>query len=119
LIVASTNAHASKKLLEKAKNGCKKRPALKNKDRKWHDVDLSDIYAYFAIRIYMGYTRLPSIGEYWNTNPKACSTHLSIRSALGKNRFEDIDAAFYVSNPPDNCRVWDKVFNTVSVHYIR
>jgi hypothetical protein len=46
-----------------------KRNEVTHQQRSWHDVTRAEIEAFIGILLYMGYTMLLSIRDYWNTDP--------------------------------------------------
>ena len=65
-------------------------------NRRWVDTTVSELYAYFAIHIYMGVTRETCIKDYWVQ--KWAGNHARLREAMSLNRFEDISRFLHVSD---------------------
>ena len=69
--------------------------------RPWHDVTIHDLYAIFAIYIYMGIHKEPRVRDYWNQHIDK-PLHPLVYRIMSANRFEAIDRFFHVSNPEES-----------------
>ena len=69
--------------------------------RRWHNVTIHDLYAFFAIHIYMGIHKEPRICDYWNQHIDK-PLHPLVYTAMANNRFEMIERFFHVSNPEES-----------------
>ena len=66
--------------------------------REWQQLTMNELYAYFAILIYIGIHKEPRITDYWN-NQLNKPLHPIVYHAISCNRFQQIDRFFHVSNP--------------------
>jgi hypothetical protein len=64
----------------------------------WQDITVEELYAYFAILIYMGLHIENEIEEYWSTDSDNVPTHLPVRRAMVRDRFKQISSAFHISD---------------------
>ena len=55
---------------------------------KWHDVTVEELKAYLGFFVLMGILKLPSIDDYWKTDPYL--HHDPIASRITRDRFRDI-----------------------------
>jgi hypothetical protein len=71
---------------------------------------LAEIQAYLGIAIFMGYQRLRTIDEYWNTQPQNGAVFDLIRQSMSLKRWEQIHRFFYVNRPGyPNLRPFEKM----------
>ena len=59
----------------------KKKYALNDiKRRQWHDTSSSEVGAFLGILLYMEYTLMPRLTDYWNTSPKFAIHDMAIQA---------------------------------------
>ena len=74
LIVAETNRYAQQKLTGE-------------RLARWSDVTLHELSAYFGVCIVMGLNHLPSVADYWSSNPLRGNE--GIKNVMTTNRFKE------------------------------
>ena len=80
----------------------KKKYALNDiKRRQWHDTSSSEVGAFLGILLYMGYTLMPRLTDYWNTSPKF-AIHDMVIQAMSLRRWEQLKRVLKISNPDEN-----------------
>lgn len=77
---------------------------------------MAELYAYFAIHIYIGVTREPSIKNYWVR--KWAGNHRRVQEAMSLNRFEDLSRYLHVSDPSKQGPAYTKV-TKYKIMYVR
>jgi len=80
-------------------------------DRQWKDIDMSDLYIFFAILIYMALYIENDTKDYWSQARDDSPTHLPVIRHIGQNRWHNIHYAFHISDPtiPGKTTVFQKV----------
>ena len=76
--------------------------------RPWNDTTTHELYAFFAIHIYMGIHKEPHITNYWNTQLSR-PVHLCVIKAMLCNRFQIINQFFHISNPAESGDTFSKL----------
>ena len=66
--------------------------------RPWQRLTLDELYAFFAVQIYMGLHKEPRMTDYWNLQLDK-PLHPVVYTAISCNRFQQIDRFFHVSDP--------------------
>lgn len=89
IIAENTNLKAKR---ENARNDTKRLT--------WHDTSSSEIEAFLGILLYMGYTLMPRVNDYWNTSPKF-AVHEMVVQAMSLRRWEQIKRFLKISNPDE------------------
>ena len=80
----------------------KKKYALNDiKRRQWHDTSSSEVGAFLGILLYMGYTLMPRLTDYWNTSPKFAIHDMGIQ-AMSLRRWEQLKRFLKISNPDED-----------------
>ncbi len=59
---------------------------------------MKELYAYFAILIYMGLHIENEIEQYWSTDSDNVLTHLPVRRVMARDRFKQISSVFHISD---------------------
>jgi hypothetical protein len=74
-------------------------------------IDMSDLYIYFAILIYMALHIENDTEDYWSQARNDSPTHLPVIQYMGQNRWHNIHRAFHISDLtiPGKTTVFQKV----------
>ena len=72
--------------------------------RQWYPTNLSEIGAFLGILLYMGYTPMPRIRDFWNVNPKLAIRSIILKS-MSRTRWEHIRRYLKISNPIEDEKV--------------
>jgi len=84
-IAYHTNQHA-----EKLRAASPSKPF----SRGWKSTSPAELYTYFAIVIYMGVHREPSLAEYWQKGHRSAPTH-KVNEFMSRTRWEQLDRYLY------------------------
>jgi hypothetical protein len=77
---------------------------VKPRQRVWHDTSASEVGAFLGILLYMGYTLMPRIADYWNIDPKF-AIHETVIQSMSIVRWEQIKRFLKISNPSDDEKI--------------
>jgi hypothetical protein len=99
-IAYHTNQHAEK-LRAASPTAC----------RGWKPTSPNELYTYFAIVIYMGLHREPSLAEYWEKGHRSAPTH-KVNEHMAQKRWEQLDRYLYCTEVEQSFfspfgRIWD------------
>lgn len=72
----------------------------------WYPTCATEIYLFFAIRIYMAEFPLDEISEYWSSN-KLFPQH-RLMQYMSRNRYQELHMRYRVA-PPGHKTLWDRV----------
>ena len=67
--------------------------------RPWYPTTLKELRAYIATWIWMGLHQDIPIVSFWNQDPRGWSEHKEISNHISKNRWQQLDRFFHVSEP--------------------
>ena len=70
--------------------------------RPWYPTTLQELKAYIATWIWMGLNQDIPIVSFWNQDPRGWSEHKEIFNHISKNRWQQLDRFFHVSEPHPN-----------------
>ena len=72
--------------------------------RLWYPTNLSEIGTFLGTLLYMGYTPMPRIRDFWIVNPKL-AIHSIILKSMSRTRWEQIRRYLKISNPIEDDKV--------------
>jgi Transposase IS4 len=107
ILVASTNKHGP---YQSQIRLCSKR-ALH-----WVDITIGELYAYLGILIYMSLHIENQISDYWTIAARTRPSHLPVRNAMSRERFQQINTAFHITEVGKS--MFSKVIYSPSLIYI-
>jgi hypothetical protein len=61
------------------------------------DITLGELYAYLGIIIYMALHIENQIADYWAIATRTKPSHLPVRNAMSRERFQQISTAFHIA----------------------
>ena len=81
---------------------------------KWKDTSIEELYAYLAIRIYIGQHPENRLVDYWSTTIENSPIHTTIQNLMSRNRYQELHARLCICQPGGKGHPDDQVCNSSS-----